>query len=137
MEDEGDILLFLTGEQEIEETCRKLQDKVDHQVDRFGPLLCVPLYSTLSPRQQEKIFDPAPPSRPKQPHLKGRKCVVATNIAETSLTIDGIVYVVDPGFCKQNVYNPRQRTESLLVTQISKAAAQQRAGRAGRTKPGK
>ncbi|KAI6144396.1 P-loop containing nucleoside triphosphate hydrolase protein [Pisolithus tinctorius] len=66
-----------------------------------------------------------------------QKVVVSTNIAETSLTIDGIVYVVDPGFSKQKVYNPRIRVESLLVTPISKASAQQRAGRAGRTRPGK
>ena len=63
--------------------------------------------------------------------------MVSTNIAETSLTIDGIVFVIDPGFSKQKVYNPRIRVESLLVTAISKASAQQRAGRAGRTKPGK
>jgi len=63
--------------------------------------------------------------------------VVATNVAETSITIDGIVYVIDPGFSKQKVYNPRIRVESLLVSPISKASAQQRAGRAGRTRPGK
>lgn len=62
---------------------------------------------------------------------------MSTNIAETSLTIDGIVFVIDPGFSKQKVYNPRIRVESLLVTAISKASSQQRAGRAGRTKPGK
>ena len=62
---------------------------------------------------------------------------MATNIAETSLTIDGVVYVIDPGFSKQKVYNPRARVESLLVSAISKASAKQRAGRAGRTKPGK
>ena len=66
-----------------------------------------------------------------------RKLVVSTNIAETSLTIDGVVFVIDPGFSKQKVYNPRIRVESLLVSPISKASAQQRAGRAGRTKPGK
>lgn len=69
--------------------------------------------------------------------IPGRKCVVATNIAETSLTIDGIVYVVDPGFSKQKVYNPRLRVESLLVSAISRASCKQRAGRAGRTRPGK
>jgi len=62
---------------------------------------------------------------------------VSTNIAETSLTIDGVVFVIDPGFSKQKVFNPRTREESLLVSPISKASAQQRAGRAGRTKPGK
>ena len=63
--------------------------------------------------------------------------VVATNIAETSITINGVVYVIDPGFSKQKVYNPRIRVESLLVSPISKASARQRAGRAGRTRPGK
>lgn len=62
---------------------------------------------------------------------------MSTNIAETSLTIDGVVFVIDPGFAKQKVYNPRIRVESLLVSPISKASAQQRAGRAGRTRPGK
>lgn len=83
---------------------------------------------------QQKIFDPAPVSKN---GLVGRKVVVSTNIAETSLTIDGVVYVIDPGFSKQKVYNPRIRVESLLVSPISRASAQQRAGRAGRTKPGK
>jgi len=99
-------------------------------------LKALPLYSTLPPKQQQRIFDPAPPPR-KLGGPPGRKVIVATNIAETSLTIDGIVYVIDPGFSKQKVYNPRIRVESLLVTPISKASAQQRAGRAGRTKPGK
>ncbi|KAM9214464.1 ATP-dependent RNA helicase DHX15-like [Leptosomus discolor] len=73
----------------------------------------------------------------KTEHLEGVLVVVPTNIAETSLTIDGVVFVIDPGFAKQKVYNPRIRVESLLVTAISKASAQQRAGRAGRTRPGK
>lgn len=98
-------------------------------------MLVVPLYSTLPPAMQQRIFDPAPP--PSRHGIKGRKCVVATNIAETSLTIDGIVYVIDPGFAKQKMYNPRLRVESLLVSPVSKASAKQRAGRAGRTRPGK
>ena len=96
---------------------------------------CIPLYSTLPPNLQQRIFEP-PPSR-KANGAIGRKGVVSTNIAETSLTIDGVVFVIDPGFSKQKVYNPRIRVESLLVSPISKASAQQRAGRAGRTKPGK
>ena len=64
-----------------------------------------------------------------------RKVVVATNIAETSITINGVVYVIDPGFSKQNVFDPRSRISSLLVTPISKASARQRAGRAGRRYP--
>ncbi|KAI0740348.1 pre-mRNA-splicing factor ATP-dependent RNA helicase PRP43 [Earliella scabrosa] len=139
-EDPGDILLFLTGEEEIEDACRKIKleadDLMNQDPDSVGPLVCIPLYSSLPPQQQQRIFDPAPPPRvPDGP--PGRKVVVSTNIAETSLTIDGIVYVVDPGFSKQKVYNPRIRVESLLVSPISKASAQQRAGRAGRTRPGK
>ncbi|KAG8686773.1 DEAH-box ATP-dependent RNA helicase prp43, partial [Ceratobasidium sp. 394] len=130
-EDEGDILVFLTGEEEIEDACRKLRIEAENLgtsgKDGPGPLMCVPLYSSLPPAQQQRIFDSPPPG--------GRKVVVSTNIAETSLTIDGIVYVVDPGFSKQKVYNPRIRVESLLVSPISKASAQQRAGRAGRTRP--
>ena len=139
-EDPGDILLFLTGEEEIEDACRKIKVEADDMLandrDAVGPLSCIPLYSSLPPNQQQRIFDPAPPPRvPDGP--PGRKIIVSTNIAETSLTIDGIVYVVDPGFSKQKVYNPRIRVESLLVSPISKASAQQRAGRAGRTRPGK
>ncbi|KAH9021055.1 P-loop containing nucleoside triphosphate hydrolase protein [Lactarius pseudohatsudake] len=139
-EEPGDILLFLTGEEEIEDACRKIKieadDLISQDPDTVGPLTCVPLYSSLPPQQQQRIFDPAPSPRvPDGP--PGRKVIISTNIAETSLTIDGIVYVVDPGFSKQKIYNPRIRVESLLVSPISKASAQQRAGRAGRTRPGK
>ena len=137
-EAEGDILLFLTGEEEIEDAARKISLEADEMIREAdaGPLKVYPLYGTLPPAQQQRIFDPAPPPR-KEAGRPGRKCIIATNIAETSLTIDGIVYVVDPGFSKQKVYNPRIRVESLLVSPISKASAQQRAGRAGRTRPGK
>ena len=89
----------------------------------------LPIYAALPSEQQAKIFQPTPPG--------ARKVIVATNIAETSLTIDGIRYVVDSGFCKQNAYNPRAALASLQVVPVSKAAAEQRAGRAGRTGPGK
>ncbi|CAO1636107.1 unnamed protein product [Sympodiomycopsis kandeliae] len=139
-EDEGDVLLFLTGEEEIEDACRKIRAGADELASTSpeicGPLKVVPLYSSLPPQQQQRIFDPAP-ERLTPDGPPGRKVVVSTNIAETSLTIDGIVYVVDPGFSKQKVYNPRIRVESLLVSPISKASAQQRMGRAGRTRPGK
>lgn len=137
-EPEGDILLFLTGEEEIEDACRRIGLEADEMVREadVGPMVVYPLYGTLPPQQQQRIFDKAPgPLR--KGGRPGRKCIVATNIAETSLTIDGIVYVVDPGFSKQKIYNPRSRVESLLVSPISKASAQQRAGRAGRTRPGK
>lgn len=134
-EPEGDILLFLTGEEEIESACRALR-KECVRYPESGELMAVPLYSSLPPQQQQKIFESPPgPKYPGGPN--GRKVVVATNIAETSITIDGIVYVVDPGFAKQKVYNPRIRVESLLVSPVSKASAAQRAGRAGRTQPGK
>ncbi|RMX85834.1 hypothetical protein D0867_15833, partial [Hortaea werneckii] len=137
-EGEGDILLFLTGEEEIEDACRKITMESDEMIREAdaGPLKVYPLYGTLPPAQQQKIFEPAPAPF-KKGGRPGRKVIVGTNIAETSLTIDGIVYVVDPGFSKQKVYNPRIRVESLLVSPISKASAQQRAGRAGRTRPGK
>ena len=137
-EDEGDILLFLTGEEEIEDSVRKIALEADEMMREAdaGPLKCYPLYGSLPPHMQQRIFEPAP--APRRPGGRpGRKVIVSTNIAETSLTIDGIVYVVDPGFSKQKIYNPRIRVESLLVSPISKASAQQRAGRAGRTRPGK
>ncbi|KAG5519426.1 hypothetical protein PMAC_002053 [Pneumocystis sp. 'macacae'] len=137
-EEPGDILLFLTGEDEIEDACRKLAIEAEEisRETELAPMKVYPLYGTLPPQQQQKIFEPAPPPR-KEGGKPGRKVIVSTNIAETSLTIDGIVYVVDPGFSKQKVYNPRIRVESLLVSPISKASADQRAGRAGRTRPGK
>ncbi|KAJ2932282.1 hypothetical protein H1R20_g4806, partial [Candolleomyces eurysporus] len=110
-------------------------------VKRRPDLKVVVMSATLDALKFQKYFshrilDPPPaPTHPNRP--PGRKVVVSTNIAETSLTIDGIVYVVDPGFSKQRVYNPRIQVESLLVSPISKASAQQRAGRAGRTRPGK
>lgn len=132
---EGDVLLFLTGQEEIEEACKRLKKEIENLGSEVGELRCIPLYSTLPPAQQQRIFDPPPPKRANG--AIGRKCVVSTNIAETSLTIDGVVFVIDPGFSKQKVYNPRIRVESLLVSAISKASSQQRAGRAGRTRPGK
>eukprot|EP01080_Neovahlkampfia_damariscottae_P011062 gene11062-3770_t len=125
----GDILLFLTGEEEIESSCRQLMEDARKLGPDIDTLMCLPLYSSLPIHLQQRVFAPTPEGT--------RKCVISTNIAETSVTIDGIVYVVDPGFSKQKVYNPRIRVESLLVTPISKASAKQRAGRGGRTRPGK
>lgn len=134
-EDPGDILVFLTGEQEIEEACQKIKDECLSYGDEVGTIDVIPLYSSLPPALQQKVFDD-PPAKNKK-GIPGRKCICSTNIAETSLTIDGVVYVIDTGFSKQKVYNPRLRVESLLVSPISKASAKQRAGRAGRTKAGK
>lgn len=100
-EEPGDILVFLTGEEEIETACKSIQREVRRYGDSVGTLKVIPIYSSLPPSQQQKIFDQAPP--PNAKGIPGRKCVVATNIAETSLTIDGIVYVVDSGLVKQKV----------------------------------
>jgi len=132
---EGDVLLFLTGQEEIDEACKRIKREIENLGPDVGDMKIIPLYSTLPPNMQQRIFEAAPPNKPAGGI--GRKTVVSTNIAETSLTIDGVVFVIDPGFSKQKVYNPRIRVESLLVSAISKASAQQRAGRAGRTKPGK
>lgn len=133
----GDILVFLTGEVEIETCCQEIRDQVANEsTPETSEIVVYPLYSSLPPAQQRKIFLPAPKAKVVG-GKPGRKVVVATNIAETSLTIDGVVYVVDPGFSKQKVYNPKIRVESLLVSPISRASAKQRAGRAGRTRPGK
>lgn len=132
----GDILLFLTGEEEIEQAKQRLEFLSSPLEHEHGELLIIPLYSTLPPDKQQRIFEKAPgPKYPGGP--PGRKLVISTNIAETSVTIDGVVYVIDPGFSKQKVYNPRTRVESLLVSPISKASAKQRMGRAGRTREGK
>lgn len=125
----GDILVFLTGQEEIE-TCQEiLQDRVRRLGSKIKELVILPVYANLPSDMQAKIFLPTPPN--------ARKVVLATNIAETSLTIDNIIYVIDPGFCKQNSFNSRTGMESLIVVPISKASANQRAGRAGRVAAGK
>ncbi|KAK3913291.1 ATP-dependent RNA helicase DHX8 [Frankliniella fusca] len=125
----GDILLFLTGQEEIDTACEILFERMKSLGPEVPELIILPVYSALPSEMQTRIFDPAPPG--------SRKVVIATNIAETSLTIDGIYYVVDPGFVKQKVYNSKTGMDSLVVTPISQAQAKQRAGRAGRTGPGK
>lgn len=135
-EPQGDILVFLTGEDEIEEVCERVDRAVGRQEHIYGRVNVYPLYGALPPDVQQRVFEAAPPpSHPGAPH--GRKVICATNIAETSLTIDGVVYVIDTGLSKQKIYNPRARLESLLVDNISQASAKQRAGRAGRTRKGK
>lgn len=87
--------------QEIEEACKRIKRELDSLTPDVGELKCIPLYSTLPPNLQQKIFEPPPPN--KTNGAIGRKVVVSTNIAETSLTIDGVVFVIDPGFAKQKV----------------------------------
>jgi pre-mRNA-splicing factor ATP-dependent RNA helicase DHX16 len=125
----GDILVFLTGQEEIETAAEILTLRTKGLGSRIRELMICPIYSSLPSDMQTKIFEPTPEGC--------RKVVLGTNIAETSLTIDGIRYVIDAGFAKQNSFNPRTGMESLIVTPISKAASNQRAGRAGRTQPGK
>lgn len=128
-EPQGDILVFLTGQEEIDTSCEILHERMKALGPNVPKLHILPVYSALPNEQQSRIFDPAPPGE--------RKVVIATNIAETSITIDHIYYVVDPGFVKQNAYDPKLGMDALIVTPISQAQANQRAGRAGRTGPGK
>ncbi|XP_037515630.1 pre-mRNA-splicing factor ATP-dependent RNA helicase DHX16 [Rhipicephalus sanguineus] len=125
----GDILVFLTGQEEIEACQEMLMERTRKLGSKIRELVILPIYANLPTEMQAKIFEPTPTG--------ARKVVLATNIAETSLTIDGIIYVIDPGFCKQNSYNARTGMDSLVVTPISKASARQRSGRAGRVAAGK
>ncbi|XP_071097598.1 pre-mRNA-splicing factor ATP-dependent RNA helicase DHX16-like [Haliotis cracherodii] len=125
----GDILVFLTGQEEIETAQEMLTERTRKLGSKIKELVILPIYSNLPSEMQAKIFEPTPPG--------GRKVILATNIAETSLTIDGIIYVIDPGFCKMKSYNARTGMESLVVSPISRASANQRAGRAGRVAAGK
>ena len=128
----GDILIFMTGQDEIEATCYALAERMEQLLSttkKGVPKLSVlPIYSQLPADLQAKIFQKAEDG--------ARKCIVATNIAETSLTVDGIFYVIDTGYGKMKVYNPRMGMDALQVFPVSRAAADQRAGRAGITGPG-
>lgn len=128
-EAEGDILLFLTGREEIDTAIQKISERTASLHPKAQALLPLPLYAGLTTEQQLYVFEPAPENT--------RKVIVSTNIAEASVTIDGIVYVIDCGYAKLRAYNPSTGIEVLTAVPISKASATQRAGRAGRTKPGK
>lgn len=125
----GDILIFLTGQDEIEAAEQQLTDTARKLGNRVKELIICPIYANLPSDLQSKIFEPTPDG--------ARKVVLATNIAETSLTIDGITYVIDPGYVKENVYNPATGMSNLVVVPCSRASANQRSGRAGRVGPGK
>lgn len=125
----GDILVFLTGQEEIHTAHQLIADRLLDAPSHVTRLLPIPLYAGLPTDAQMAVFDPAPEG--------ARKVILSTNIAEASLTIDGIVNVVDAGHVKQRIYNPTTSISSLLTIPISRASATQRAGRAGRTKPGK
>ncbi len=116
----GDMLIFLSGEREIRETAEALRKHHPPGVE------VLPLYARLSADDQIRIF---------QPHGK-RRIVLATNVAETSLTVPGIRYVIDPGFARLSRYSPRTKVQRLPIERVSRASADQRKGRCGRVGPG-
>ncbi|XP_075211640.1 putative ATP-dependent RNA helicase DHX35 [Lycorma delicatula] len=126
----GDILAFLTGQEEVDRAVSLLKDHIESSKRNDGlKLVILPMYGALPNSEQLKVFQTVQRNQ--------RKIVIATNIAETSVTIPGIVYVIDSGFVKMQWFNPNTWTNSLVIVPISKASAEQRAGRAGRIKSGK
>lgn len=120
---DGDILVFLPGEKAIKDCISRL-----YSSSFARKIQIIPLYGRLPKDEQEKVFAPAPFGR--------KKVIISTNIAETSVTIDGITSVIDSGLAKLNFYNPHTFTSSLIETPVSKASCNQRRGRAGRTQSG-
>ena len=116
----GDVLIFMPGERDIRETSDLLEGRFGREVE------IIPLFGRLSAGDQQRVFSPSP----------RRKIVIATNIAETSLTIPGIRYVIDSGLARIGRYNPRTRTKRLPVEEISQSSANQRKGRSGRVQDG-
>uniref|UniRef100_T1J1R0 RNA helicase n=1 Tax=Strigamia maritima TaxID=126957 RepID=T1J1R0_STRMM len=129
----GDVLAFLTGQEEVDNAVTMLIDYArglsKHENTPFLKMLVVPMYSALTSSAQLKAFRTVPPTV--------RKVVVATNIAEASITIKRITYVIDCGFVKQRFFNSKTCTDCLVVVPVSQASAEQRAGRAGRERSGK
>ncbi|CCA73893.1 probable PRP2-RNA-dependent ATPase of DEAH box family [Serendipita indica DSM 11827] len=125
----GDILVFFTGQEEIEAAAENLEETMRTLQNKVAEMVVCPIYANLPSEMQAKIFEPTPPG--------ARKVVLATNIAETSITIDGVVFVIDPGVVKQDSFNPKTGMFALTIVPCSKASANQRAGRAGRVGPGK
>jgi len=132
-EPDGDILIFLASDEEINYACVEIRKEV--QAVGLRAIIVAPLYGTLTQAQQQKAFESAPKkdlnSRPT------RKIIVATEIAETSLAIDGVVYVIDSGFTQHRIYNPRIRLDTTVVAPANKSSAVARAACAGRAIPGK
>jgi len=117
---EGDILIFMPGQEEIERTIKKIEER------NLENIVCLPLFGSMAPEDQDKIFEETP----------RRKIIVATNIAETSVTVPGIRYVIDSGLIKQKEYDPSSGIETLVTVPHAKSGCIQRAGRAGRLGPG-
>jgi ATP-dependent helicase HrpA len=116
----GDVLIFLPGEREIRDAHQALEKR------KYRHTEVLPLYARLSTRDQDRVFNPGPQ----------RRIVLATNVAETSLTVPRIHFVVDPGFARVKRYSPRQKLDRLHIEAISQASADQRKGRCGRIAPG-
>ncbi len=116
----GDVLVFLPGEREIRDAHRALEGR------KYRHTEVLPLYARLSAKDQDRVFNPGPQ----------RRIVLATNVAETSLTVPRIHYVVDPGLARVKRYSPRQKLDRLHIEPVSQASANQRAGRCGRVAPG-
>lgn len=125
----GDVLAFLTGQDEVQKVVQLLIDEARRIPKDKLKMKVVPMYGSLPASEQMKVFQKTP--------FNTRKIVIATNIAEASITIDGIVYIVDSGFVKLVAYNPKTGIESLVIIPVSQASANQRAGRAGRVRAGK
>lgn len=124
----GDVLIFLTGQEEVETVRRLLAEKLTHLPASAPGLVVRALYAALPAHEQLKAFEPAPEGC--------RKIIVSTNIAETSVTLSGVVYVIDAGVVKVRQSHPKSGLESLVVVPVSKAEAWQRTGRAGRERAG-
>lgn len=117
---EGDILIFMPGKQEINETMKALEKA------KIADATVLPLHSELKPEERHRVFD----------KVRGRKIIVSTNIAERGVTIDGVKYVIDSGFARMTQYDAASDTTKLAITQCAQDALIQRRGRAGRTQPG-
>jgi ATP-dependent RNA helicase DDX35 len=128
-EGDGDILIFMTGREEIDGVIQKISERATALHPRAPSLQPLPMYAGLTTEEQMYVFEPTPENT--------RKVVVSTNIAEASVTITGIGFVIDCGFVKLRAFNPTTGIETLTATPVSKASATQRAGRAGRISPGK
>lgn len=124
----GDVLIFLTGAEDVEVACDELRTRLG-RIDGSPPAIVLPVYAALTAEAQARIFVPPP--------VGTRRLIVATNIAETSLTLTGVVYVIDAGYCKLKAHSARLGMDALLLVPTSQSSAAQRAGRAGRTAPGK
>ncbi len=130
--EQGDILVFAVGEKEVESWCEKVREGYEGLLEegKVGPLEVYPLYSAVSDAMA--VFVESPRGTEERP---GRKVIISTNVAETSLTLDGIAFVIDNGKSNQKGYN-LVNGEYLAVANITRFSANQRAGRAGRTRPG-